>query len=299
MNKKNKIVLVTGANGFTGRFVCLELKKRGIPFIALLRDINQSEWMNSNDITYRVADLNNSSSLLEAMKGINVLLNIASIGFGAAQSILEACKKSGIKRVIFISTTAIFTKLNVKSKSIRLKAEDDIMKSDLVWTILRPTMIFGTPNDRNIIKLIKYLDKFPFIPVFGSGNFLQQPVFVKDLAWSIVEVINNKNTFKKNFNISGSTPITYTYLIRQVCLGLNISRKIIKLPLFIIVVCLKFLEYFKIKFPIKLEQIYRLNENKNFSHLKAKKAFNYNPTNFLEALNYEINLYKGISSRKN
>ena len=299
MNKKNKIVLVTGANGFTGRFVCLELKKRGIPFIALLRDINQSEWMNSNDITYRVADLNNSSSLLEAMKGINVLLNIASIGFGAAESILEACKKSGIKRVIFISTTAIFTKLNVKSKSIRLKAEDDIMKSDLVWTILRPTMIFGTPNDRNIIKLIKYLDKFPFIPVFGSGNFLQQPVFVKDLAWSIVEVINNKNTFKKNFNISGSNPITYTYLIQQVCLGLNISRKIINLPLFIIVFCLKFIEYFKIKFPIKLEQIYRLNENKNFSHLKAKKAFNYNPTNFLEALNYEINLYKGISSRKN
>ena len=30
-------VAVSGANGFTGRFVCTELQRRKIPFIALLR----------------------------------------------------------------------------------------------------------------------------------------------------------------------------------------------------------------------------------------------------------------------
>ncbi len=293
---KNPTVLVTGANGFTGRFVCLELKKRGIPFIALLRDSKQSKWMDINNITYRVADLNNSSVLSLAMKGCSVLLNVASIGFGATTSILKACEKSGIKRAVFVSTTAIFTKLNAKSKAIRVKAEEDIIKSDLVWTILRPTMIFGTPNDRNIIKLIRYLDRMPLIPVFGTGEFLQQPVYVKDVAWSIVQVINNEKTFKKDFNISGSEPITFNFLIEKVSVGLNLSRKIINLPLFL-VIFIKLFEYFKIKLPINSEQIYRLNENKNFSYLRAKKAFNYNPTKFLVALNSEINLYKGLPSR--
>ena len=41
--------------------------------------------------------------------------------FGAAPILVNACKKIGIKRVIFISTTAIFTKLNSKSKSLGIR----------------------------------------------------------------------------------------------------------------------------------------------------------------------------------
>ena len=33
----SQICIVTGANGFTGRYVCKELSKRNIPFIALVR----------------------------------------------------------------------------------------------------------------------------------------------------------------------------------------------------------------------------------------------------------------------
>ena len=37
----SNLCLVTGANGFTGRFVCRELNKRNIPFIALAYLIEQ------------------------------------------------------------------------------------------------------------------------------------------------------------------------------------------------------------------------------------------------------------------
>ena len=40
-------VFVGGANGFTGRFVCLELIKREIPFIALVRKGNDVSWLKS------------------------------------------------------------------------------------------------------------------------------------------------------------------------------------------------------------------------------------------------------------
>ena len=56
-------------------------------------------------------------------------------------------------------------------------------------------MIFGSPKDRNMIKLINWIDKVPFIPVFGKGNNFQQPIYVKDLAWSIVEIIEKRKHF--------------------------------------------------------------------------------------------------------
>ena len=46
------LVAVSGANGFTGRFVCKELLRRDIPFIALLRPGSDPSWMNSFGIPY-------------------------------------------------------------------------------------------------------------------------------------------------------------------------------------------------------------------------------------------------------
>ena len=57
----------------------------------------------------------------------------------------------------------------------------------------------GSSNDRNIIKLIKWIDKYPLLPIFGSGNHLQQAVFVKDIAWSVVEIIDNQRNIFERF----------------------------------------------------------------------------------------------------
>ena len=51
--------------------------------------------------------------------------------------------------------------------------------SDLQFTLLRPTMIYGPGNDRNVAFIRGYIDSHRFLPVFGSGERLQQPVFVE------------------------------------------------------------------------------------------------------------------------
>lgn len=288
-------IIVSGANGFTGRYVCLELQKRKIPFIALLRPQTDSTWFRSQSISCRYADLRDSEKLKKEFSNCEILLNIASIGFGSASSIVKACEEAGIKRAVFISTTAIFTRLNAASKSIRKEAELQIRNSSLNWTILRPTMIFGSSNDRNIIKLIKWIDKYPLLPIFGSGNHLQQPVFVKDIAWSIVEIIDNQETFLEDFNLSGSVPITYVDMINII--EKILSKKIIKIFISskITIFILKIFEFFKIKFFIKSEQIQRLNEDKNFSYKKAQQKFGYKPTTFFDAISQEIYDYKNIN----
>ncbi len=285
-------ILVLGANGFTGKFVCLELKKRNINFVANLRPNSKIDWMLMNDISFKFADINKKEHLKNALKGCSGILNISSIGFGNAPVIVKACEEIGIKRAVFISTTSIFTYLNTKSKRTRLEAEKTIINSNLDWTILRPTMIFGTTEDRNIIRLINWIYKYPLIPIFGNGKSLQQPVYVGDVAWSAVEVFDKNQTIKNDFNISGKNPLSYNSMIDII--ANNFNKKIFKLhlPLFFFLEIFKIMERIGIKFFIKSEQIKRLNENKSFSYQKAKEIFNYNPLRFEEVIKKEISMYK-------
>lgn len=94
---------------------------------------------------------------------------MASIGFGAVLIILQACAAVGVNWAVFVSTTAIFTQLNASSKAVRLVAEADIQASGLDWSMLRPTMIYGTPADRNMIRLLQWLEPLPQLPILGKG----------------------------------------------------------------------------------------------------------------------------------
>ncbi len=291
--------MVSGANGFTGRFVCRELQKKGKLFSVILRPGSDTSWMVSNNIPVYFADLNNVDQLSNVLNGCKFLINLASIGFGAADSIVQACELIKTERVVFISSTSIFTYLNSTSKNTRIRAEESIKSSSLSWTIIRPTMIYGAINDRNMIRLIKWIDSYPLIPVFGAGLCFQQPVNVKDLAWLIVEVLNNKKSYREIFNVSGKRPLTFNEILEIISKGLNKTIIKIYLPFKLMAWVLLFLERLNIILPIKSEQILRLNENKVFSHKKAEKFFGYKPMEFEKGILKEIEKYRKMVIKNN
>ncbi len=284
-------IAVSGANGFTGRFVCAELQRRQHPFIALLRPGSDTAWMNAHHIPVRFADLNQAEQLALQLMDCSALLNVASIGFGTAPSILEACRSAGVGRAVFVSTTAIFTQLNAGSKAVRLAAEASINSSSLETTILRPTMIYGTPADRNIIRLVRWLDRWSMLPVFGNGRSLQQPVHVSDVAWALVQALDAPVTIGRNFNISGSAPLTYNDVVSLTAHALGRCIQRLHIPAKPIVAALQASERLGLKLPIKAEQILRLNEHKAFSHAEAADAFGYSPMTFEQGIRQEVALF--------
>jgi len=285
-------IAVSGANGFTGRFVCAELQRRQRSFVALLRPRSDISWMAARQIPVRFADLNQPGQLAQQLHGCTALLNVASIGFGAAPSVLEACHLAGVRRVVFVSTTAIFTQLNAGSKSVRQSAEAAITSSGLDTTILRPTMIYGTPGDRNIIRLVRWIDRWPVLPVFGNGCSLQQPVHVSDVAWAVFHALESSATISRQFNISGAVPLTYNDVVHQTAQALGHRVLLLHIPTGAVVLALKLAEHLGITLPIKAEQILRLNENKAFSHKEAAEAFGYAPMAFEQGIRQEVSLFR-------
>ena len=87
-------------------------------------------------------------------------------------------------------------------------------------------MIYGTPGDRNMIRLVSWLARWPVLHVFGNGRSLQQPVHVSDVAWVVVQVLEASTTIGRQFNISGAAPLTYNNVVRLTAqaLGRSVQR---------------------------------------------------------------------------
>ena len=163
-------VFVTGATGFTGSRVVPLLLQSGYQVRCLSRPTSNRSLLPQPEIEWVQGDLSDTSALTTSMLGSYALINVASLGLGHAESIIRAARNAGIQRAIFISTTAIFTQLNAKSKKLRLDAERAIENSGLNYTILRPTMIYGSPRDRNMWRLIQWMRYLPIIPVLSKSS---------------------------------------------------------------------------------------------------------------------------------
>ncbi|MBN8581100.1 MAG: NAD-dependent epimerase/dehydratase family protein [Anaerolineae bacterium] len=280
-------VLVTGATGFTGSRVVPLLLNSGYQVRCLTRATSDRSPLSALTVEWAAGDLSNAETLTAALRGVDALVNIASLGFGHAESIVRVVKEAGVKRGIFISTTAIFTQLNAGSKSIRLAAEEAIQANGLDYTILRPTMIYGSERDRNMWRLIRLLKITPIMPIFGDGESLQQPIFVDDVAQAVVLALKTDATIGKSYNIAGKDPLTYNQVIDTVSMALGKRVWKLHLPYMPIVRALQFTERMRLPLPIKAEQVLRLNENKAFSYEDAQKDFGFSPRSFEEGIRAE------------
>ena len=285
-------VLVTGATGFTGSRLVPLLLQNGYQVRVFVRPTSDRSPLSALTVEWVTGDLADAESFTAALRGVDALVNIASLGFGHAESIVKAAKEAGVKRGLFISTTAIFTQLNAGSKSIRLAAEEAIQASGLEYTILRPTMIYGSPRDRNMWRLIRLLKIIPIIPIFGDGESLQQPIFVDDVAQAVLLALQNDATIHKSYNIAGKDPLTYNQVIDMVASALGKRVWKLHLPYMPIVRALQFTERMRLRLPIKAEQVLRLNEDKSFSYEDAKRDFGFTSRSFEEGIRAEVGTKK-------
>jgi uncharacterized protein YbjT (DUF2867 family) len=281
-------VLVTGATGFTGSYVVPRLLAKNYQVRCLVRPESRLDVIPRDRVELAQGDLEDVQALVAALQGVDALVNVASIGFGHAPGIITALQQAGVRRAVFTSTTALFTTLNASSKTRRLAAEEAIRESGLEYTIVRPTMIYGSSRDRNMCRLVKLLKRTPIFPIVGDGKSWQQPVYVDNVAGALVDVLEFSATIGQAYNVSGAQRLTYNDVVDTTCAALGRRVRKLHLPVKPIVAALSTLERTKLRLPIKAEQILRLNENKAFNHDAAARDFNYQPLSFAEGMRLEI-----------
>ena len=282
------MILLTGATGFTGRFVSEVLLARKIPFKCLVRDTVKSRHLADSGVPCVPGDLRDEYACRKALTGCSGIINLVSFKEEHIPLILHEASRAGIRRVLFIGTTAIFTQLNTASKSLRVRAEEAISQSGLDWTILRPTMIYGARGDRNMERLILALRRFPVHPILGEGDHLLQPIHVQDLARAIVDAYSCRAANQRAFNLSGKNALTYRQLVTEVARLMQRRILMFSLPRSVSLCSVRIAARIPGLPRIKAEQVLRLDEDKAFSHREAAETWGFDPVDFTTGIRMEL-----------
>jgi uncharacterized protein YbjT (DUF2867 family) len=302
-------LLVTGGSGFLGGYVLAEAARRGHECAALARSPQAKRVVTERGATPVDGDLDDGAAplgLAFAGARCDALVNLASLGSGHAPAIVAAALAAGLDRAVFVSTAAVTTKLPAPSKAVRLAAEETIRSTSLGWTILRPTMIYGAPGDRNLCRLLALLARaaraprpggLPLIlPVPGGGARLQQPVHVEDVASAVLSAVERPAAWSRCYDIAGPESLTFAELLRASGAAIGCRVRPLPLPLAPVITLTRWYERAGRRPMVRAEQWARLAEDKSFPIDAAVRDLRYAPRPFGEGIREEAILL-GLASK--
>src|SRR5918999_1224675 len=222
-------VLLTGATGLLGGELLKLLLAEGHEARCLLRagSPNASRLDAERAEIFR-GDAANEEDLLRALQGTDALLHVAGIEY--AQPVVEAARRAGVGRVVVVGTTSVHSSYEFRAGP-KLRMERVVRRSGLDWTIVRPSMIYGSERDKNVQRLLRFLGRSPVFPMFGPGTNLWQPVYHEDCARGVYEALVRLSAVDRSYDLPGGESLTYLDLVKTAAGALGKKPRIVRLPL--------------------------------------------------------------------
>lgn len=239
-----KPVLVTGAAGLVGQATCAELARRGWTIRALVRDpAKAAARLADIPVEFHVGDIRDPASLEPAMDGAEAVVHLAAIAIErrgesylstnteATRNLVETAKRARVRRFIHMSQNGASSTSPHPFLRSKGAAQDIVTSSDLEWTILRPSVIFG-PADEFVNVLARLAVLSPLIfPLPGGGRARFQPVAVEDVAKAVAAVLEKQFSVGKQYALGGPQPLSLREMSGRILAAMHIRRTLVSLPL--------------------------------------------------------------------
>ena len=235
MSNISVAVAVTGANSFVGKSLRKFLYKNKVNVLGISR---------KNFVKYSTETKVQSKNLQEyqlqkKMKNYDVLVHLIGTGRETPKSTFEeinvnltknaikTCKNTGIKKIIYISGLGVSKNNASNYFTSKYRAERQIIKSGLDYTIFRASYIIGRTD--HLTKSITKQMKKGTIIIPGSGRYRLQPIFVEDVAKIILEAILEKKFSNKILDLVGPRKISFEDFVKLFSKNMKVKFKKINL----------------------------------------------------------------------
>ena len=183
--------VVTGAFGYIGRYIARHLLESG----RAVRTITTHP-AKPNPFGAAVEALpynfDRPDDLVASLRGASTLYNTYWIRFERGQAtyaqtvrntatLFQCARRAGVQRIVHVSVTHASLDSTLPYYRGKALQEQALIEAGVPYAIVRPTLVFGKEDIlvNNIAWLIR---TYPVFPIFGSGAYRVQPVYVGDLA---------------------------------------------------------------------------------------------------------------------
>ena len=216
-----KDVLVTGATGFIGSRVAIELVKKGARVRALARNPAKSSGLGIAGISVVIGDMTDPGSLERAVQGCRAVFHFAGttnefkpkahferVNIDGTRLLAEAALRERVERFIHMSTVWVYglrsgpgicetsecKESGLAYSDTKLEAERVVRRlideRDLPAIILQPSEVYG-PGDPNWTARPLDLIKTGRMVLADGGRGFVQPVFIDDLVQGVLAAAEN------------------------------------------------------------------------------------------------------------
>lgn len=284
LSKTTNTLLVTGASSEMGSALLRQLLNNSD---LKIRAMVHRSLVNVSGCEIRPGNLKNKGLLVRALSGVDTVVHMAAltkstresdyfeVNVSGTKNLINACLESGVKKIIYISSSAASLNGGGYSRS-KLEAEQSIKKSGMKWLILRPSEVYGHREDDSINRLIRWIQRYIFVPVIGTGTCKLSPVFIDDVVSAIAVSIFNKELENETIVLAGPEELTYDDLVDRVAAYFGVKRFKLHLPAGLIRLGITVMPKLGMNILVP-DQISRLLCNKSFSIDLAKEKLDYSP----------------------
>jgi len=230
--------VVTGAFGYSGRYIAQRLLEKGYAVDTLTNSPNRPNPFGGRVRAFPF-HFGEPEKLTESLRGTEVLYNTYWVRFNYKKAfhhasaventltLFQAAKAAGVRRIVHVSITNPSLDSPLEYFAGKARLEQALIESGLSYAILRPAVLFGK-EDVLINNIAWLLRRLPIFGVFGNGRYRLQPIHVDDLARLAVE----QGESRENTVINAIGPETFTYreLVERVGQIIGCRRPIISVP---------------------------------------------------------------------
>jgi len=213
---ENKAHAVTGAFGFSGRYVAHRLLEQGKRVINLTGAPARPDPF-AGQVETRPFLFHDVTAMTEALRDVAVLYNTYWVRFNHADFshakavrntlvLFEAAKAAGVERIVHISITNADPASPLEYFSAKGQLEKALKSFGVSHAVVRPAVLFG-PEDILINNTAWALRRFPVFCLFGDGSYHVRPIHVDDLAAIMVE----QGGHRENALINALGPEDFTW----------------------------------------------------------------------------------------
>lgn len=229
--------MVTGAFGFTGRYIARRLIAQGRRVRTLTGHPGRPDPFGG-EVTACPFNFDKPEELRESLRGIATLYNTYWVRFPHGERtfeqavehtriLLRGAAEAGVRRIVHVSITNAAEASTIPYFHWKGVLERAVRESGLSWAILRPALIFGR-EDIIINNIAWLLRRFPLFAVFGTGEYQVQPIYVEDLAELAVDAGGREDDME--IDAVGPELFTFTDLVRLIAEKIGSRARIVHLP---------------------------------------------------------------------
>jgi uncharacterized protein YbjT (DUF2867 family) len=229
--------VVTGAFGYTGRYIAAQLLVQGRRVRTLVSHRNRPDPFDGR-VDVALLDFNRTEALEESLQGAEAIYNTYWVRFPRGEVtyeraiensklLIRAAANAGVRKFVHVSVSNPAEDSPLPYFRGKALVERALRESRLSYAIIRPTLIFGT-GDILINNIAWFLHRFPVFAIPGDGSYRLRPVDAADVAQLAVQAASRRENLI--LDAQGPEEFSFEELVRLIAQKVGSRAKILQVP---------------------------------------------------------------------